>query len=188
MTTRFRGSAKYWPTAAACVIATSALVAARSAVAQNSEGITIDVAECVEIASPDERFACYERRVDAARRGAAEPGTGAADRPPTAAQQEVSREEATPSAPRNADIDVRAASRNEPESRELVGMIASLRETVPNSYLITLENGQVWRQTTARAYPLQPGQQVRIYPTNWGDSFRLTSANSKGFIQVRRVR
>jgi hypothetical protein len=54
--------------------------------------------------------------------------------------------------------------------------------------LITLDNGQVWRQKVPKWYPLQPGQQVTLYPTKWGGSFRLTAENLKSFIQVERVR
>ncbi|HEX5418980.1 MAG TPA: hypothetical protein VFY39_03200, partial [Gammaproteobacteria bacterium] len=60
--------------------------------------------------------------------------------------------------------------------------------TVPNSYLITLENGQVWRQTYPEVYHLQPGYKVRIYPSRWGNSYRMSSDKLHGFIQVERVR
>jgi hypothetical protein len=172
----------------AAAIAIGALIASRTAAAQDPRAVTIDVAACVEIASPDERFACYERRVDAARKGANEPpGTRPAQDAPAAAQPEAPRAEARLPDPRAPDHHIPAASDTEPAPRELVGLIASLQEPVPNNYVITLDNGQVWRQTTAKPYRLQPGQRVRIYPTTWGDAFRLTAADSKGFIQVRRV-
>jgi hypothetical protein len=72
---------------------------------------------------------------------------------------------------------------------EIVGVIAELRETVPNSYVITLADGQVWRQTRAAPYPLTTGATVRIYEVErWGGSYRLTAVGRKGFIQVAPVR
>ena len=66
--------------------------------------------------------------------------------------------------------------------------VTALRETVPNAYLITLDNGQVWRQNRAQEYPLQPGQRVTLHATRWGHSYRLSVASLNGFIQVERVR
>jgi hypothetical protein len=71
---------------------------------------------------------------------------------------------------------------------ELHSTISKLREYVPGRYLITLENGQVWRQMVAERYRLRVGHNVRIYPSRWGKSFRLSAEELKGFIQVERVR
>jgi hypothetical protein len=70
---------------------------------------------------------------------------------------------------------------------EIRSAIAALDERRPNEHLITLENGQVWRQSLAKRYPLRVGQAIRIYPTRWGDSFRLTAIESNGYIQVERM-
>jgi hypothetical protein len=71
---------------------------------------------------------------------------------------------------------------------ELSGTVAGLRETVPNAVLITLDNGQVWRQNQPKAYPLRTGHKVRLYSTAWGASYRLESDSVPGFIQVERVK
>src|SRR5690606_41379495 len=84
--------------------------------------------------------------------------------------------------------DGRARRRRDREREELFGVVASLRETVPNCYVISRENGQVWRQVRPSFYPLRPGQTVRIYSTNWGDSYRMSAEELNGFIQVERVR
>jgi hypothetical protein len=73
------------------------------------------------------------------------------------------------------------------ETREFRGTIAALREIAPNRFLITMTDGQVWRQTRSEIYPLQVGTRVRIYPTRWGSSYRLTVEELRGFIQVDRV-
>ena len=75
-----------------------------------------------------------------------------------------------------------------PASQEIVGTVAALSTTVPNAWLITLDNGQVWRQTFPEQYPLRPGQKVTLRPSRWGGKFRLTADGSNGFIQVERAR
>lgn len=70
---------------------------------------------------------------------------------------------------------------------ELVDRIAGL-EIRPDGWIITLQNGQIWRQTIKKRYNLNGGQQIRIYPSIWGSGYRLTAEDIGGFIQVKRVR
>jgi hypothetical protein len=65
--------------------------------------------------------------------------------------------------------------------------VTAVRETVPNSLVITLDNGQVWRQTYAKFYPVQPGQEVWIRPSRWGGTHWLTVEALRSYIQVERV-
>ncbi|MDX1561897.1 MAG: hypothetical protein R3305_03180 [Gammaproteobacteria bacterium] len=62
-----------------------------------------------------------------------------------------------------------------------------MRERLPSSYVIQLDNGQIWEQTEPKRYPLRPGLEVRVYPTRWGSRYRLTGVDTGGHIQVRRV-
>ena len=128
--------------------------------AQDAPNVTVEVGECVNLPSPEDRFECYERQVEAARIS------------PTPA----------PPAP------VPAADDATEGSQEIVATITAARQTVPNKYVITLDNGQIWRQTYAEWYPLQPGQRVRLRPSKWGGVFRLTADELNGYIQVQRVR
>lgn len=70
---------------------------------------------------------------------------------------------------------------------ELLGTVAELEQMGPNIWLITLDGGQVWQQMQSKRYNLQEGDQVRIYPTRWGNNYRLSVEKLGGFIQVRRV-
>jgi hypothetical protein len=70
---------------------------------------------------------------------------------------------------------------------ELIDTIASLQQTGPSLWLVTLEGGQKWQQMISKRYTLQVGDEVRIYPTRWGNSFRLASERAGGYIQVERV-
>ena len=69
---------------------------------------------------------------------------------------------------------------------ELIGRIAELQRG-QNGWIVTLEHGQVWRQMNTKRYALREGQEVRIYPTRWGDSYRLSVVDGAGFIQVERI-
>src|SRR5690606_21544184 len=57
---------------------------------------------------------------------------------------------------------------------ELIDTVASLQQLGPNLWVITLESGQRWQQMLSKRYALQVGDDVRIYPTRWGSSFRLS--------------
>jgi hypothetical protein len=156
------------------------VVGVHAALAQGADSVTVDVGECVNLRSPEERFACYERHVEAASTApAAAPAAPAAepDRA-TGARGEPASDAAAPTAPRGEAT----------EPQEFAATVSALRQIVPNSYVITLDNGQVWRQTYAEWYPLLPGQKVRIRPSRWGGTFWLTAEESKGYIQVKRVR
>ena len=75
---------------------------------------------------------------------------------------------------------------NDDGGTEIVGRIADLK-SVPSGWIVTLELGQVWRQMISKRYDLHKGQVVRIYPTGWGDAYRLTAENNSGYIQVERI-
>jgi hypothetical protein len=64
--------------------------------------------------------------------------------------------------------------------------VTELRQTVPNAYVITLDNGQVWRQAHPMPYPLRTGLVVQVRETRMG--YRLTAPELHGQINVERVR
>ena len=187
----------------AVALAAAWYAAAGAVSGQEAGKLTIEVGDCVKLESPDQRLACYEGRVNAALERGAAPRDAApapAVNSQAAAPRSVAREpqpparEAQPAEAASTErrherartpaAQQRAASS---ETDEIVSRVQSLRETVPNAYMITLENGQVWRQMRPESYPLRPGQDVRIYGTRWGTASRLTADELKGFIQVERV-
>lgn len=187
-----------------------------NATAQTRDSLEVDVGACVDLDSPAERFACYERSVEAARRSRGESSAPAANEPTPSIELRPSTEARTAERPAAAaapsrpaagasasnaaaaerEISVRAdddfgkRTKRQPEEQrpELRSTIVALRETVPNTYLITLENGQIWRQMEGKRYPINVGASVRIYPSRWGGSYRLSVEGINGFIQVERVR
>jgi hypothetical protein len=76
----------------------------------------------------------------------------------------------------------------EPKPPEIVATVTELHETVPNAWLITLDNGQVWRQNVPQRFALKTGQQVTLRGSKWGASYRLSADTLGGFIQVEQVR
>lgn len=176
-----------------------ALIGLQPASAQDSGSVTVDVGECVEIESAADRLACFEARVNAvldesdaaaaasevAEREVVESRRRSADELPTAAEQAATRAERR--AARRAEREAERARDFEADT-EYVGTVASFEERLPDSLVITLENGQIWEQTSPRRYALRPGYEVIISESTWGEAYRLHAPSAGGFILVRRVR
>jgi len=112
-------------------------------------------------------------------------------RPAFEIQQEVAQEAESDSIPPADSVENSFGLPEEKEEAqviELIARVAELKELGLNRYLITLENGQVWEQMQTRRFALSEGDEVRIYPTRWGSSYRLSSQSHKGYIQVQRLR
>lgn len=150
--------------AAAVLAGTAALQAAR---AQQQPGtVSVDVSECVKLTTPEERLACFEKQVAGAPTSPAAPGAAA---------------------PSSSAAPASSGSSDDRTRPDIHAVIVELRETVPNAFLITLDNGQVWRQSVPKPYQLRVGDRVRIYFSRWR-AYRLTNEELKGFIQVDRAR
>jgi hypothetical protein len=156
--------------------------------AQDDARVTVDVQACVELASPEERLACFGAQVDRVlqEQAQAPPAPSSRAAVPEPASADTASSVAPSQPPPGPASTERAAYREAPI--EFVSTVVAVRETVPNSYVITLENGQVWRQMRPKWYPLRPGQTVRVHSTGWGNSYRLTAEDAGSFIQVERVR
>ena len=195
---------------AATVLATIAVGCCGTPSVLAQDNLTIDVADCVKLKSSEERLACYERHVDAATPNSAAPSTpppaarsvepGAsppvvppaavapsAAAPAVAAATAVTVTPAAPSAPPVSGAPG-SSSKDKEGPPDVVATITDLRETVPNTYLITLDNGQVWQQSFAEPYFLRPGMRVTLHSSKWGTAYRLTAEGLNGFIQVKRVK
>ena len=218
---------------------------------QDAKGLNIDVESCVALETPEQRLACFEAQVEAARQRAAAPSaseaTGASTAAVTGASTPAVAGASTPAvaeasgaavagastaavaAPSTAAVvgpstatitgattaspgtapAVSQKSASEPRSAEnfgfpepppepppqrkperqpveIVATVTELRLLVPNAYLITLDNGQVWQQPHPMPYPLRTGLVVRVRETRLG--YRLTAPELHGQINVERVR
>jgi len=196
-------------TAAIGVIACTIVGVCGPRIVRAQSAVTIDVADCVKLTSPGDRLNCYERQVDAAAaQKAAQPAAPA----PAPATQAVpprpapAAAAATPAAAAPAAVvapvaasgagssspPIASAGKSAEQSKapppDITATITDLRVTVPNSYRITLDNGQVWQQTYPESYALQKGQRVTLRASKWGTAYRLSAEGLNGFIQVQRVR
>ncbi len=181
--------------AAAAAEAERAAVAAeaeRAAVAAAAEAERAAVAAAAEAeraaaaaAAEAERAAEAEARIAAAAEAQAEAAEAQAEAEDLNWFERRRARRAARAAEREAEERAEAA---EAAANEIRATITALRERGPNSWLITLDNGQMWDQVRPQWYPLRPGQQVRLYPTNWGSSYRLSEVDRGGYIQVQRVR
>lgn len=158
------------------------LAAPGAVVGQPPESVIVDVGACVNLRSPGERLDCYEAQVERARA-----------QPPAAAAPSPAAPSASPGAPATERLDrvenVRVANSETSNGADFEAVITALRETVPNAWVITLDNGQIWSQDYAKAYRLNVGQRVQISRhRGFGGGYRLTVVGMNGFIQVERVR
>lgn len=176
--------------------------------AAQAPSLVVDVGPCITLETAVERYTCYENQVDAVLSGG--PGTqgstnSAAPRaaaPPrdsgnaNAGSQSTARSAARESVDNPDDfgfprevIEQRRGEEPQQPVTEVHSVIAELEQVIPHQYIITLENGQVWRQSRpAPNMRLQAGHHVRIYPTRWGDDMRMSVEELNGFVQVSRLR
>jgi hypothetical protein len=190
---------------AATVAVLACQFATQDAAAQDTSAtVTVDVAECVELESDAARVECFGSQVNAIleaqgndeseQRPATDPSPDPPlDEPTAAATSEDAAEETLSRperrVPRNAENRaVGEPAESTADQNEFHGTIVSFQERVPFSYVITLDNGQIWEQVEPKKYPLRPGMEVRIYPTRWGRTYRLSGAGTGGYIRVQRVR
>jgi hypothetical protein len=192
------------------------LLIAQAAVGQDGASVVVDLGECVKLVVDHERFACYERRVAESTRSETErdknvpesnsaeigaapesrspaplPSAAPLDLPEPQSLEERRSARAAERVQANEERAQRKATRDEPSEAEDPGFISSitqLRETVPNAWLVALDNGEVWEQIDPKPYRLREGMQVRIYASTWGSSHRLTAPDLNGFIRVRQRR
>jgi hypothetical protein len=191
------------------------LFSAMSVAADNAAPVIIDASPCLEIVSPIERLACFEAQANAVQgRGTAipqqnqpvvsgprdsgqqpsQPAPQTQPRPASETPQVVAQEPETARIPpadsveNNFGLPEEKFSDEKAKADELSARVATLKELAPNRFLITLQNGQVWEQMQSKRFALEEGDEVRIYSTRWGSSYRLASLSHKGFIQVQRLR
>ena len=130
----------------------------------------------MDVESIPARLACYDALAAAARHKV---GSAA---PPAAATKPSSSEVASFGTPA-----ARVVERDDGR-QELHDKINALQRTPAGAWIVTLASGQVWRQTVPEHFNLTAGDEVRISPSKWGESYRLSSGSLRGFIQVERVK
>lgn len=153
-----------------------------------------DLAECQDERSDAARLACYDRKMaesksesDAAERSREETENSA----PPAATTPTSAEPASNAAQVDEfGMSARVRQEDESEDAELDEIRATIVDIDTRRYgqrVITLDNGQVWVEESARkSVRLEPGDEVRIKAGPLG-SFKLFGVNRRS-TRVDRIR
>jgi hypothetical protein len=180
------------------------LLSATAQAAEQSTPVIIDASPCLVLTRPIERLTCFEDQAQAAQQpGASIPqqdlpvvsiprntsASPAASQVQQPIQTRESAETTTGSVVNdiNENFGIRGSDDGADRGREMIALVASVKELNPNRKFITLENGQIWEQKDTKPFILDAGDEIRIYPTRWGSSFRLASQSHSGFITVQRL-
>ena len=179
--------------ACAPTLVVSLLCAAGTVAAQGSDDTASAVAACAAIEATAARLDCFDELARSTRAEGAAPAAPRTTPPqpagsPSPAAPSVGAAASVPQADSTNSVSRREARAAERQEHELTGEVAAVREIQPGRIEVTLTNGQVWRQTNSDRYNLLVGHEVRIYPTGFGEYFRLSSKELRSFIQVERVK
>jgi hypothetical protein len=179
------------PACSTTVVASLFLCAAHTVAAQGSDNTASGIAACAAIESTAARLSCFDELAkntsadsptSSPRTTAPQIAAGAVDRSVGAAAS------VGPEADSTTGVSRREARAVERQEHEVTAHVAAVREILPRRIEVTLTNGQVWRQMNSDRYNLLVGHEVRIYPSGFGQYFRLSSTALRSFIQVERVR
>ena len=177
-----------------------------------SQSLPQTLAVCTHIALDSDRLACFDREVGALSRGASAkaPAAGISQAPPAQSTAAVGGGPATrpvatppsslPPAPPSLTPEQRLGLSPEgvrkleakqglkvtPEVKNLTAHIASVSHSASGRMVITLDNGQVWRQSESRStFEAQPGDVATISPGALGSFWLATGKHS--WTRVERI-
>lgn len=140
-----------------------------------------DAQDCAAISDATARLACFDAAAARSRAAVAAPASASTSQsPPAASSASALGEEQLRSRRTDRDADEPALKARISEARRGNGGV----------YLLTLDNGHVWRHEQGSMAPyLKVGEAVTISPASLG-SYRLTldSGSSKNWVRVTRVR
>jgi hypothetical protein len=152
------------------------MMALAPAIAQDAPATTVDIGRCMDIKDRSDRIRCYDALADEVRarsrpQGAPTTGSAGTDKLSTFGKESPARV-----------VDTKDGG------EELHDRVESLRTSPAGNWILTLESGQVWQQSIPGSYNLRKGHEVRIYPSKWGNTYRLSAKELNGFIQVQRIK
>ncbi len=171
-------------------IGLSVLIAGNAVViaAEAENALThVDVSRCVDLAGSADRLACYDAAAAKARGAASTTNAGGASGSVAAAAKATPARAGDDSAATFGKTPAQVVKGADGQ-QELHATVAALQAAPQGgAWIITLSNGQIWRQTVPEPFNLKQGYAVRIYPSRWGSNYRLSAEQIHGFIQVERV-
>jgi hypothetical protein len=164
-------------------LAAVALLALLAATASHADPL----ATCRALAEPAARLACY----DALPATASQPADATASAPPATVPRPVTATAPTPESLFGLDAATTAATLGAvvavtpPDS--LTTTVTTVERTGDGKLLLTLANGQAWRQVDSRTAAVTAGATVRIRRAAFG-SYLLSAGDRSQGVRVRRIR
>lgn len=127
---------------------------------------------CVAVRRDSERLACYDRAVAAIEPGAAAPAPSAEDM--------FGANDETEKSPEDSD-------KKRDELRQISGSVISTRHGDDGMIVVTLDNGQVWRQQDGNVtLTIESGDTVSVVRASMG-TFRITDKRGRS-ARFKRLR
>jgi hypothetical protein len=179
-------------------IALSLAAAHAPAQASSSDSLAAQLKRCASLTDASPRLACYDALAGRAPPHATTAGTApslaatgsAATSTSGTAEAPVGAPAAAPSAPNFVDFGVRngplQAQRDPVREKSMFAVVSAVSFRGRGELVVTLDNGQVWRQIQAAEYPLKPGDHVEIDVAALG-SYRLWTPSTRRATKVTRI-
>jgi hypothetical protein len=171
---------------------------ATSVQASGSDPLSVRLKRCAALADPSARLACYDGLAGMAAPSAATAqatpipsagGSAGAIPSSSAAGASVASPDA-PAAVNPIDFGVRngpmQAQRDPVREKQMLAVVSAVSYRGRGELVVTLDNGQVWRQIQPSEYPLKPGDHVEIDVAALG-SYRLWTPSTRRATKVTRI-
>jgi hypothetical protein len=178
------------------VLVLSFAAAQTPAHASSSNPLAAQLKRCASLVDVGARLTCYDAlagSVAAPSAAAAQPspstgGSAGTTMSSSAAAAPVAA--ANPSAPPNADFGVRngplQAERDPVREKTMFAVVSAVGSRGRGELVVTLDNGQVWKQIQPSDYPLKAGDHVEIDVAALG-SYRLWTPSTRRATKVTRI-
>jgi hypothetical protein len=169
-----------------------------TAQASSSNPLAAQIKRCASLADASARLACYDALAGVAAPSAAmaqaapSPSAGGSTGTPPSSSATAAPVAApgAPAASNIADFGVRngplQAQRDPVREKTMFAVVSAVGSRGRGELVVTLDNGQVWRQIQPSDYPLKPGDRVEIDVAALG-SYRLWTPSTRRATKVTRV-
>ncbi|MDJ0749162.1 MAG: hypothetical protein QNJ11_06740 [Woeseiaceae bacterium] len=142
--------------------------------------------ECRQIDDIEKRVACYDDIVDSRYRSDSSGHTDAAAAPAPAEDREVPDAQSLFG---TGDAEARQIVETTLEIEQIEQIeatVSDVRESVGDKMIVTLDNGQIWRQLDSKTLHLKNGEVVIIRKASFG-SFLLEKKSGSRSIRMKRI-
>jgi hypothetical protein len=151
-----------------------------------ADAVPESIRACAQVKDATTRLRCFDRAVMELGVPVA---AGAGSTPSAAASVAVAAPALTPEESFGAKGTLKVQQQHKAEEppplKQLTSNIKAVRTGPSGEYIVTLENGQVWRQLSAQPMQMRVGQPVTLKPMSMG-SFWMADVSGRGS-RVKRL-